>query len=117
MLSVVKLAKGQPAEALRLTSEAMRLRKPSPQILLNYGMILHALNRIDETLASFDAALKQKSRFAEAHNNRGAALADLGRNEEALECFNKAIALKNDYADAYYNRARRYVSLGDTTRR
>lgn len=98
-------------------SEAMRLRKPSPQILLNYGMILHALNRIDETLASFDAALKQKSRFAEAHNNRGAALADLGRNEEALECFNKAIALKNDYADAYYNRARRYVSLGDTTRR
>jgi tetratricopeptide (TPR) repeat protein len=72
----------------------MRLRKPSPQILLNYGMILHALNRIDETLASFDAALKQKSRFAEAHNNRGAALADLGRTEEALECFNKAIALK-----------------------
>ena len=117
MLSVVKLAKGQPAEALRLISEAMRLRKPSPQILLNYGMILHALNRIDETLASFDAALKQKSRFAEAHNNRGAALADLWRNEEALECFNKATALKNDYADASYNRARRYASLGDTTRR
>jgi len=112
MLSVVKLAKGQPAEALRLISEAMRLRKPSPQILLNYGMILHALNRIDETLASFDAALKQKSRFAEAHNNRGAALADLGRNEEALECFNKAIALKNDYADAYYNRGSSLRVLG-----
>jgi len=50
MLSVVKLAKSQPAEALRLISEAMRLRKPSPQILLNYGMILHALNRIDEAV-------------------------------------------------------------------
>ncbi len=112
MLSVVKLAKGQHAEALRLISEAMRMRKPSPQILLNYGMILHALNRIDEALASFDAALKQKSRFAEAQNNRGAALADLGRNEEALECFNKALVLKNDYADAYYNRGSSLRVLG-----
>jgi hypothetical protein len=37
MLSVIKLAKGQPAEALRLISEAMRMRKPSPQILLNFA--------------------------------------------------------------------------------
>jgi hypothetical protein len=44
----------------------MRMRKPSPQILLNYGMILHALDRS----ASFDAALKQRSKFAEAHNNQ-----------------------------------------------
>ena len=64
MLSVIKLAKGQPAEALRLISEAMRMRKPSPQILLNHGMILPALERTDEALASFEAALKQKSKFA-----------------------------------------------------
>jgi Tfp pilus assembly protein PilF len=69
MLSVVKLARGQAAEALRLISEAMRMRKTSPQILLNYGMILHALDRSEETLASFDAALK-RSKFAEAHNNQ-----------------------------------------------
>ena len=104
MLSVIKLAKGQPAEALRLISEAMRMRKPSPQVLLNYGMVLHALDRSEEALASFDAALKQKSKFAEAHNNRGAVLASLVRHEEALECFRKAIALKDDYADAHYNR-------------
>ena len=83
-MGVVKLAKGEPAEALRLVSAAMRLRKPSPQILLNHGMILHALERSEEALASFDAALKQKSKFAEAHNNRGAVLAALGRDEEAL---------------------------------
>jgi hypothetical protein len=69
MLSVVKLARGQAAEALRLISEVMRMRKPSPQILLNYGMILHALDRSEEALASFDAALK-RSKFAEAHNNQ-----------------------------------------------
>ena len=30
MLGVVKLAKGEPAEALRLVSQAMRARTPSP---------------------------------------------------------------------------------------
>ena len=103
MLSVIKLAKGEPGEALRLISQVMRMRKPSPQVLVNYGMILHALERSEEALASFDAALKQKSKFAEAHNNRGAVLAALGRNEEAVECLRKAIALKEDYPDAHYN--------------
>ncbi len=103
MLGMIKLAKGQPAEALRLVSEAMRMRRPSPQILVNHGMILHALDRSEEALASFDAALKQKSKFAEAHNNRGAVLAALGRHEEALVCFRKALAIKGDYPDAHYN--------------
>jgi predicted O-linked N-acetylglucosamine transferase (SPINDLY family) len=103
MLSVIRLAKGDPAEALRLISQVMRMRKPSPQVLVNYGMILHALERSEEALASFDAALKQKSKFAEAHNNRGAVLSSLGRNEEAIECMRKAIALKENYPDAHYN--------------
>ena len=79
------------------------MRRPSPQILVNHGMILHALDRSEEALACFDAALKQKSKFAEAHNNRGAVLAALGRHEEAVACFHKALALKTDYADAHYN--------------
>jgi tetratricopeptide (TPR) repeat protein len=89
----VKPAKGQPAEALRLTSEAMRLRKPSPQILLNYGMILHALNRIDETLASFDAALKQKSRFAAGLSD--VFLDSIGWSgcNSALECLTRALPI------------------------
>jgi protein O-GlcNAc transferase len=103
MLGMIKLAKGQPVEALRLVSEAMRMRKPSPQILANRGMILHALDRNEEALASFDAALKQKAKFAEAHNNRGAVLAALGRQEEALVCYRKALAIKGDYSDAHYN--------------
>ena len=41
MMGLIKVAKGQPAEALQLVSAAMRSRKPSPQILLNYGMILN----------------------------------------------------------------------------
>lgn len=45
MMALIKLAKGEPAEALDLISSAMRARRPSPQVLLNYGIILNALNR------------------------------------------------------------------------
>src|SRR6185369_1389579 len=45
MMALTKLAHGQPAVALRLMSSAMQARKPSPQILLNYGLILNALQR------------------------------------------------------------------------
>lgn len=38
MLSVIKLARSQPAEALRLISQAMRMRKPSP-----HGELRHDL--------------------------------------------------------------------------
>lgn len=63
---------------------AKRQRKPSPQILLNQGVILHALNRSEEALASSDAALKQKSKFAKAPIDRGAVLEALNRLPEAL---------------------------------
>src|SRR6185369_5517859 len=78
MMALTKLAHGQPAVALRLMSSAMQARKPSPQILLNYGLILNALQRHGEAIESFDQAIKQKSKFAEAHNNRGATLSTVG---------------------------------------
>ena len=112
MMALIKLAKGEPAEALDLISSAMRARKPSPQVLLNYGIILNALNRHQEAIDSFDAALKQKSKFAEAHNNRGAALAALGRDDEALDSYRRAIAINPDYAEAHYNHGSALRTLG-----
>lgn len=55
MLSVIKLAIGQPADTLRLISQAVRMRS--------------------------SAARKHSpaSKFAEPHNNRGAVLSALGR--------------------------------------
>ena len=73
MMGLVKLAKGRPAEALNLITAAMKARAPSPQLLLNHGLVLNALARHDEALESFDRAIRQKSKYAEAHNNRGAA--------------------------------------------
>ena len=63
MMALVKLAAGQPAEALRLVSAAMAARKPSPQVLLNHGLILEALKRHQEAVESFDQAIKLKSKY------------------------------------------------------
>ena len=112
MLALVKLAAGQPAEALQLVLAAMRTRNPSPQVLLNHGLVLNALERHQEALDSFDQAIKLKTRFAEAHNNRAAALAALGRDDEALESYRKALSLKPDYAEAHYNLGSLLRTLG-----
>jgi protein O-GlcNAc transferase len=103
MLGVIKLAHGDLGTALRLLSTAMQLRPTSPQVLLNHGLVLNAMNRHDEALASFEEAIKRKSKFAEAHNNRGSVLTEMGRCKEALESLRRAIALKPDYAEAHYN--------------
>ena len=88
----------------------MKAKKPSPQIMLNQGLVLSALARHEEALASFDAAIKLKSKFADAHVNRAAVLAVLGRDEEGLESCRKAIALTPNNAEAHYN-------LGNSLRR
>src|SRR5215210_6325037 len=48
MLGVIKLARGDAVTALRLVSQAMQLRPKSPQILLNLGLVLNAMNRYQE---------------------------------------------------------------------
>jgi predicted O-linked N-acetylglucosamine transferase (SPINDLY family) len=89
----------------------MQLRPKSPQVLLNLGLVLNAMKRHQEALASFDQALKYKGRFAEALNNRGSVLVTLGRNAEALDNFKRAIAIKPDYADAFYNQGNAFKEL------
>jgi protein O-GlcNAc transferase len=103
MLGVIKLARGDLPAALRLTGAALQQRPTSPQVLLNHGNVLDAMQRHQEALANFDEAIRRKKGFAEAHCNRGATLLALERHEEALESLKRAIALKPDYADAFYN--------------
>ena len=112
MMGVIKLAKGQPAEALQFIAAAMRARKPTPTMLYNQGLALKALARPDDALASFDQAIKMKSKFAEAHNERGAALAALGRHEEAITAYQKAGAARADFAEAHCNRGISLLALG-----
>ena len=74
------------------------------EALCNRGLTLHALNRFDEALASYDHALKVRPHYAEALCNRGLALHELKRFDEALASYNRALTLRPHYADVLSNR-------------
>jgi tetratricopeptide (TPR) repeat protein len=112
MLGVIKFAQGQLSEALQLLADAMRSKSPSPLILLNYGLVLNALNRHSEALESFDHAITLEPRVSEAHIKRGAVLAVLGRDEEALESFRKALAITPKNPQVHYNLGNSFRKLG-----
>lgn len=70
----------------------------------------------DAAIHFFDKAIKLKSDFAEAFNNRGIAYYKLGQYSMAIKDFNQAIRLKPDFAEAFYNRGAAYGGLGQRAR-
>jgi tetratricopeptide (TPR) repeat protein len=111
-LGLIKFASGQFNEALQLIARAMRSGTPSPQVLLNHGLVLNALDRRAEAIESFDQAIKLNPNISEAHNNRAVVLATLGRNEEALQSYDKALAIRPDDAGTLYNRGNLLKDIG-----
>src|SRR5262249_54603439 len=77
------------------------------------GSALLSLDRPEDALAAFDAALQNMPTHAAAWNNRGRALQALNRHSEAAESFAKATSLQKDFADAYFNRALALLTAGD----
>src|SRR5664279_1763951 len=48
MLGLLKFQNGDPASALRLMLGALAARPKSPEVLINYSLVLDALGRRDE---------------------------------------------------------------------
>jgi tetratricopeptide (TPR) repeat protein len=99
----LKLAHGEPGEALRLIGAAMATRTPTPRMLFDLGLAFNALNQYQKALDSFELAIQLQPDFFEAHGNRGAMLAALGRHDDAIESYRKALAIRPDFADAHCN--------------
>ena len=70
----------------------------------NRGVILQAMQRYDEALASYDKAIAAKPAYANAHFNRGTVLKKLRRRDEALASYDQAIALNPNHVEAFNNR-------------
>src|SRR6185295_7458897 len=71
---------------------------------INRGIVLLALKRRDEALASFDKALTLKPDDSEIWNNRATALLEMERPGDALTSLGRALALDRKNADAWSNR-------------
>jgi tetratricopeptide (TPR) repeat protein len=84
LLGVLKAARGEIAEALRLIQVAVDGAPTSPMILLNYGNALSAAGQRQEALAMYDKALVVQSDNYAAWFNKGNLLKTLGRPLDAL---------------------------------
>ncbi len=72
---------------------------------LHFKAILYAeTDRLDESIACFNKALKINSNIAELYSNCGLAKYKKGAYSEALQDFDKAIKMKHNYSEAYNNR-------------
>ena len=66
-----------------------------------------------EVIHDYNQAIKYKSNYAVAYNNRGVVRNQLKDYRQAIADYTKAIKYKPDYANAYYNRGIAYKNLGD----
>src|SRR5262249_51196410 len=71
------------------------------------------LNRIEEAISDYDAALQINSANATAFANRGLALAKARRYQEAIQDLTHAIKLNPGNAKTYLERGNAYFDKGD----
>jgi len=83
-----------------MISEALKVDPNSAQAHFDQGLVLQALNRSDEALASYTRAIDLNPYFAEAFFNRGNVLRRLGRHEQELDSYTNAIRIRGDYIKA-----------------
>ncbi|MGC2124123.1 MAG: tetratricopeptide repeat-containing glycosyltransferase family protein [Xanthobacteraceae bacterium] len=108
---LVKYEQGDFPAALRLVAAALNVKSGSPELLMDHGVILQALNRFDESLSQFDQLLNEGVDDARLHYNRGNALKSLGRYCDALASYDRALALAPDLLVAHQNRAATLAGL------
>jgi tetratricopeptide (TPR) repeat protein len=104
LLGLVEFQKRNFEESLKLMDRSIKFHSGDAEHFYNRGIVLQALKRVFDALASYDKAIEFKPRFAEAHFNRGQVLQQLKRFQDALASYDQAISIKPDFAEAYSNR-------------
>ena len=92
-MCVIELQRGNPAQALQMSSRGILLAPTfSPMHVVHAG-ILQALGRKEESLKSYDDGLALDPDAITALLNSGVLLRDMHRHKEAVERFNRVVAI------------------------
>lgn len=89
--------------AVRLWTDTVAKRPANGRAHHELGKALFELGRVEESLPSYEEAIRLQPGVPEPLYNRGLALAALGRRAEAMEQYREALRLQPDYADAHNN--------------
>lgn len=103
---------GRHDEALGFVDKAVAC---SPRVAMyrgTRGIVLRALARSEEAIATFREALRIDRGYLSAHRNLAAILAVVGENEAAREAFTRAIALAPQDVELWLGLGRVMMALG-----
>lgn len=81
----------------------------------NLARSLAALERFEDALNHYEAAIEIRPRFPEALNNLGMLRNDFGQFDQAIEHFKIVISVEPLFASAHYGLGVAYQNLNDTT--
>ncbi len=105
--------KGNFLYALKMCKDLIKEYKNEPFLYNLKGMTEIKLNEFENSVSSFENAIKIKPQYVEAYNNLATTFINLGKFEDAIKYLRKAINLKPDYANAYNNLASAQSDLGN----
>jgi predicted O-linked N-acetylglucosamine transferase (SPINDLY family) len=112
LAGVVKLAQGDAGEAIRLLTEAVKLKARSPEAASDLGRALHRAGDHVAAVGQHERALSLRPAYPEALDGLGNALRALGRLEEALQSYQRALTYAPHYAEALNGRGAVLLDLG-----
>ncbi|MDA8430852.1 MAG: tetratricopeptide repeat protein [Geobacteraceae bacterium] len=95
------LQKGEVTRAERAFSRAVELDQEYAEAYCNRGAALYALDRLDDALTCYQAALLYQPDLLSALFNMGNAYRSLGKLDHAQACYQRVCELNNDFIPAY----------------
>jgi len=112
LLGLIRVQQRRENEAAELIGAALQLCRDDPGALVNYGLALRGLGKLEEALAAYDHALTVNAGDVPALLNRGSALHALGRFNDALESYDRLLRLAPDNVTALTNQGLALHALG-----
>lgn len=100
LLGVALCQSGQVEAGIECIEKSLAESR-EPQYLVNYGMALERIDRIDAAVEACREALERKPRYAEAHSLLGALLLKKGRFLDALAAYRTSVAINPNSAEAF----------------
>ena len=111
-LAQIACQEGRFGDGVDLSRAALTIDPSRARAHNLLGMALARLERREEALASFDAAIARAPELADAHGNRGDVLAELGRLADAVESYDRALQFAPDSIETWCNRGAALSDLG-----
>lgn len=112
LLGLIRVQQRRENEAAELIGAALQLNLGDPGALVNYGLALRGLGKLEEALAAYDQAIAFNSGDIVALLNRGSVLHALGRYNAALESYDQILRIVPDHAIAWTNQGLALHALG-----